>query len=233
MSDAPRRDPARAEPEDRPVAPVPDDEPGGDPDALGAWPEAQDEAEVAARDEAGTADGDAPVPQEEAPEQEQPAHTEDSRTREELLVALDEAEQQRDDYLDGMQRARAEFDNYRRRTMREGASQREAGKAEVTEGLLDVLDDLDRTLEAAEGSSDDGLAKGVHLVAEKLVAALRATGLERVDATGVPFDPNLHEAVQQRDADEPRDEPVVAQVLRPGYVLGGRVLRAAMVVVEQ
>ena len=202
------------------------------PDAVGAWPEGEAErsampdqrvADDAARD-AGAQDEAA---DDGAPEEEDP------RSAEELLVALREAEAQRDEYLDGARRARAEFENYRKRTMREGASQRESGRAEVAEGLLEVLDDLDRTLSAAEGSPDESLARGVSLVAEKLVTNLRAAGLERIDATGVAFDPNRHEAVQQVEAEESREEPVVTQVMRPGYALGEKVLRAAMVVVEQ
>jgi molecular chaperone GrpE len=157
----------------------------------------------------------------------------DPRSPEELLAELGEAESRRDEYLDDLRRARAEFENFRKRTMREGGTQREAGKADVVTSLLEVLDDLDRTLEAAEGSSDETLAKGVTLVADKLVRSLRAQGLERVAETGVAFDPNVHEAVQQRPSDEPREEPAVAEVLRPGYRLGERTLRPAMVVVEQ
>jgi molecular chaperone GrpE len=157
----------------------------------------------------------------------------DPRSQDELLAELFEAESRRDEYLDDLRRARAEFENFRKRTMREGGLQRDAGKAELATSLLEVLDDLDRTLEAADASADESLAKGVTLVADKLVRSLRAQGLEQVAETGVPFDPNVHEAVQQRNADEPRDEPVVAEVLRPGYRIGDRVLRAAMVVVEQ
>jgi molecular chaperone GrpE len=157
----------------------------------------------------------------------------DPRSQQELLAELGEAESRRDEYLDDLRRARAEFENFRKRTMREGGTQREAGRTDVVTSLLEVLDDLDRTLEAAEGSSDETLAKGVTLVADKLVRSLRAQGLERVAETGVAFDPNVHEAVQQRPSDEPREEPAVAEVLRPGYRLGERTLRPAMVVVEQ
>lgn len=241
MSDAPRRDHA-SEPEETtpPVVPAEEaDQP--DPDALGARPGADDEEHAVPAEPATAADGASPPTTagagDEVDDAQQVAErteaAEDPRSREELLAALADAEGARDDYLDGMRRARAEFENYRKRTMREGVNQREAGRAEIAEGLLEVLDDLDRTLEAAEASSDEVLAKGVQLVAEKLVGALRSSGLERVDATGVPFDPNLHEAVQQVAAEQEREDPLVAQVLRPGYVLGERVLRAAMVVVEQ
>jgi molecular chaperone GrpE len=159
--------------------------------------------------------------------------TEDPRSKEELLAELAEAESRRDEYLDDLRRARAEFENFRKRTLRESSTQREAGKAEAVGGLLEVLDDLDRTVEAAEGTVDESLGKGITLVAEKLVRSLQALGLERIDRTGVAFDPNVHEAVQQRPSEQGRDEPVVAEVFRPGYALGDRVLRPAMVVVEQ
>lgn len=155
----------------------------------------------------------------------------DPRTRAEIFGALVSAEGQRDEYLDDLRRARAEFENYRRRVMREGATQRDAGKGEVVTALLEVLDDLDRTLEAADTSEDPSLAKGVQLVASKLTSALGSQGLHRIDAVDEPFDPNQHEAVQQQESDEPLDTPIVAQVLRPGYRLGDRVLRPAMVVV--
>ena len=219
---------------------------GGDA-AGGTRSETSDEAEVL---------GDGAV--EEVAEQgglaaeRQPAE-EDPRTREQLLAELDEAEARRDEYLDDVRRTRAEFENYRKRIMREGASQREAGRAEAVSALLEVLDDLDRTLVAAEGSPDDSLARGVQLVASKLVEALRGLGLERIDEVGVAFDPSLHEAVQHRQAEAARasgqpaadaaqqtdeaaeatpDGPVVVEVLRPGYRVDERVLRPAMVAVE-
>jgi molecular chaperone GrpE len=156
----------------------------------------------------------------------------DPRSKAELVGALLDLEADRDEYLDDLRRARAEFDNYRRRVTREAASQRRAGAAEAVTALLDVLDDLDRTLEAAQTSSDDGLAKGVELVASKLVESLRSLGVERIDAEGEPFDPTQHEAVQQLPGGSDQDGPVVAKVLRPGYRLDDRVLRPAMVVVE-
>lgn len=161
----------------------------------------------------------------------------DPRSKAELLGALVQTEGERDEYLDDLRRSHADFENYRKRVMRESASQRDAGKAQVAEALLETLDDLDRTLEAAQGSQDASLAKGVELVAGKLVHALQGVGMQRIDATGVPFDPEVHEAVQQQPADEsgdgPAAGPVVSQVLRPGYALGDRTLRAAMVVVTQ
>ncbi|MFA9443820.1 nucleotide exchange factor GrpE [Egicoccus sp. AB-alg6-2] len=161
------------------------------------------------------------------------AEPEDPRSADDLRAELQAVQAQRDEYLDDLRRARAEFENFRKRTARESAGQRDVGRADVAGALLEVLDDLDRTLEAAEQSTDDSLAKGVTLVADKLVRTLQGMGLERLDETGVAFDPNHHEAVSQQAAEEASDHPVVAQVFRPGYRLGDRVLRPAMVVVEQ
>ena len=156
----------------------------------------------------------------------------DPRNKAELLAELLAAEAKRDEYLDDLRRSHADFENYRRRVMRDGALQRSSGKGEVAGALLDVLDDLDRTVHAAEGSPDEDLAKGIRLVASKLLDALRQQGLERVDEVDVPFDPNVHEAVQQQPGDGIDGEPRVVTVLRPGYRMDDRVLRAAMVAVE-
>lgn len=157
----------------------------------------------------------------------------DPRTKGELLAELTSAESKRDEYLDDLRRSHAEFENFRRRLLRDGAAQRESGRAEVVEQLLEVLDDLDRTLDAAAHSSDEQLSKGVELVASKLVGALSNLGVTRLDEVEVVFDPNVHEAVQQRESEDGREEPTVVEVLRPGYRLGEKVLRPAMVVVEQ
>lgn len=196
----------------------------GAQDAAGHDPDAHDP---------GASDPGASDPGEHATSASPLDAAEDPRTREELLAELREAEARRDEYLEDVRRARAELDNFRKRTMREGAQQRDNARAEVVGRLLEVLDDLDRMLEAARTSSDPALAKGVTLVADKLVEQLAGLGLERIDALEVPFDPTRHEAVQQLPAEVPTDHPVVVQVLRPGYQVGDRVIRAAMVVVAQ
>lgn len=159
--------------------------------------------------------------------------SDDPRSKGELLAELSEAEARRDEYLDDVRRARADYENLRKRMMRDGAAQRDHGKADLAGALLDVLDDFDRTLDAATASQDEGLARGVELVYGKLAQALQSHGLARIDEVGAAFDPTRHEAVQQVEAEDGRDQPVVAKVLRPGYEIGGRVIRAAMVVVEQ
>ena len=163
----------------------------------------------------------------------------DPRSRAELLSELERIEAQRDEYLDDLRRAHADFENYRKRVARDGAVQREHGRADAVLALLDVLDDLDRVVGAADALDAAALpteaaavASGVRVVAEKAARALAGLGVERVDEVGVPFDPTVHDAVQQVEADG-TDGPVVHELLRPGYRLPDRVLRPAMVVVAQ
>jgi molecular chaperone GrpE len=200
-------------------------------DATSEDADAAADDEVTTADAAPTADADALVDEVGEPPHTALAEPEDLRSPEELRVELAEAEARRDEYLDDLRRARAEFENFRRRTAREAGAAKAAGRGEVVTGLLDVLDDLDRTLEAADGSSDETLAKGVSLVADKLLVTLQTMGVTRIDEPGVPFDPTVHEAVQHVPAEEPTDEQLVERTLRPGYKLGDRVLRPAMVVV--
>jgi molecular chaperone GrpE len=169
----------------------------------------------------------------------------DPRSRVELLSELEQVESQRDEYLDDLRRAHADFENYRKRVTRDGAVQREQGRADVVGALLDVLDDLDRIVAAADaldapslGVDIGAVASGVRVVAEKAQRTLAALGVERVDAAGVAFDPTVHDAVQQVAAESVASEvavdgPVVHTVLRAGYRLPDRVLRPAMVVVAQ
>jgi molecular chaperone GrpE len=157
----------------------------------------------------------------------------DPRDRAQLLGDLELAERARDEYLDDLRRALADFENYRKRVARDGAVQRELGRADAVGALLDVLDDVDRAVAAAaDGVDATALGGALGAIAEKARRALEGVGVARVDASGVAFDPSVHDAVQQvEDADA--SEPTVHQVLRPGYRLGERVLRAAMVVVAQ
>jgi molecular chaperone GrpE len=155
----------------------------------------------------------------------------DPRSRLELLSDLEGIEAQRDEYLDDLRRAHADFENYRKRVMRDGLVQRDQGRADVVVVLLDALDDLDRAVMAA--ADDDGpVAAAVRAVRDKAQRALEGQSVVRVDEAGVAFDPTVHDAVQQVE-DDTVGAPTVREVLRPGYRMGERVLRPAMVVVAQ
>jgi molecular chaperone GrpE len=145
---------------------------------------------------------------------------------------VEDARAEADQYREHLQRLQAEFDNYRKRVLREQTSAVEMAAQPVIRRLLEVLDDFDLALMHAQDRPDfDRFLHGVELVYAKLLDTLRAEGLERMDAQGTPFDPEKHEALMQSgDGD---GEPVVADVLRPGYTLKGRVLRPAGVRVER
>ena len=159
---------------------------------------------------------------------------EDERSREELIAALAAAEQERDEYLDALKRQQAEFQNYRKRAMREGAAERQKGETDVLAKLIEVVDDFELAVLAGENAKDvDSLRKGVEMVYGKLIDVLKGFGLEKIGQEGVAFDPELHEAVQHEHDDEDRDQPVVAEVMRNGYRVNDRVLRPAMVKVVE
>ncbi len=145
---------------------------------------------------------------------------------------LAQARAQSQTYLEHLQRLQAEFDNYRKRVLREQTSAVELASEPVMRRLLEVLDEFELALiHAAEKPDYDRFLHGVELVFAKLVDALKAEGLEKIEAQGALFDPEIHEALLQTG--EGDGEPVVADVLRNGYTLRGRVLRPAGVRVER
>jgi molecular chaperone GrpE len=145
---------------------------------------------------------------------------------------LDAVKAKADEYLDHLKRLQAEFDNYRKRVLKEQTQAIELAAEPAVRRLLEVVDDFELALMAANDKPDfDRFLHGVELVYAKFLDALKAEGLARIDAEGKPFDPEKHEALMQSgDGD---GEPIVADVLRPGYTLKGRVLRPAGVRVER
>jgi len=145
---------------------------------------------------------------------------------------LEGARAQAAEYQDHLQRLQAEFDNYRKRVLKEQTRAVDLAARPVVSRLLEVLDDFDLALMAAERSPDfEQFRRGVELVYAKLVDSLRAEGLERIDAEGKPFDPAEHEALMQTGQAD--GEPHVAEVFRSGYRYRGSVLRPASVRIER
>jgi molecular chaperone GrpE len=137
------------------------------------------------------------------------------------------------EYLEGWQRARAEFANYKRRVEKEQGETYQNATARVIARFLDVNDDFDRALreKPADPADAEAMARwaaGVELIQRKLHNILEAEGVERMPAEGQPFDPTLHEAVTHEDSDEHEPGQVIG-VVRQGYRLGERVIRPAMV----
>jgi molecular chaperone GrpE len=141
---------------------------------------------------------------------------------------LSEVERERNEYLDTLQRLQAEFENYRKRVAKssEDAAVRAAGSIVVT--LLPVLDAFDLAQAHFEDSTSDEAA-ALTQSRSLLLETLRKDGLERIDAVGVAFDPQVHDAVAHEQGD---GEQIIDEVLRAGYLWKGAVLRPAMVRVK-
>jgi len=149
---------------------------------------------------------------------------------EEPVVPLSEFEAvsaERDQYLDALKRLKAEFDNSRKRQQRERARTLEAASEKLVQELLPVLDNLDRALE-----SDGDIRGGVQATREQLADVLAEEGLLPVASDGQPFDPNVHEAVMGRPSEDHEDGTVL-QTFQRGYLLNGRAIRPAKVVVAK
>jgi len=142
---------------------------------------------------------------------------------------LEQTTRERDEYLDALQRLKAEFENYKKRVSRDQAEFVTLASERLVKQLLPVLDDLERALEAAADHEEAKLEEGVRLVHRSLADALAREGLVEVETDGA-FDPHTQEALLAQPSEA--DEGAVIQVLQKGYKLGDRVLRPARVVVS-
>lgn len=135
----------------------------------------------------------------------------------------------REEHLEHLLRLKAEFDNYRKRMLREQSEIVDRAAVRIVEAMLPALDSLDLALDNAEG--DDPLRPGLEAVRAQVFSILEKEGLNRVDPPGgTPFDPSEQEPVAHGPADD--GEQKVTRVFRPGYKLKGRLLRPAMVEVS-
>ena len=149
---------------------------------------------------------------------------------EKLDKANDEIAQLKDKYL----RQVAEFDNYRKRTLKEKTELILNGGQKVLEALLPILDDLDRAAENINKSNDVAtLKEGVDLIINKLNKTLSAQGLQRMDSIGKAFDTDFHEAVALIPAQNDEQKNHIIDCVQPGYLLNDKVIRHAKVVVGQ
>jgi molecular chaperone GrpE len=142
---------------------------------------------------------------------------------------LEAVTRERDEYLDTLQRLKAEFDNYRKRVARDQQELAARAHERLVSQLVPVLDDLERALEAASEHEEAKLEEGVRLVHRSLADALGREGLAEI-ATAGKFDPHTQEALLAQPSEA--EEGTVIQVLQKGYTLGDRVLRPARVIVS-
>jgi molecular chaperone GrpE len=144
---------------------------------------------------------------------------------------LSQAQRQRDDYFDQLQRTRAEFLNYQKRAKTQADSDRVYAVGSLARDLLEGIDNLERAGEALRATAPAGIAEGLDMVHKQLLAILAKHGVEPIEALGKPFDPNEHEALlQQPDANHP--EGTVVAEMSKGYRIRDRVLRPSKVAVS-
>jgi len=146
-------------------------------------------------------------------------------------AALAAAEAQRDEYLADLQRLAADFDNYRKRALRDQQAFAVRATERLLGKLLPVLDDLERAIDAAEHHEEAKVIEGVAMTRSALVAALVSEGVEEIAADGA-FDPHVHEALLAQPADGVESGAIV-QVVQRGYRIGDAVLRPARVIVAE
>lgn len=148
------------------------------------------------------------------------------KLKKEAVALQDKIAEGKNDYL----RLMAEFETFRRRSAEERLTLISSASADTIKGLLPVLDDCERALAILEASSDEAAKEGTSLIYNKLMAYLKGKGLEPIKAKGEKFDTEFHEAVAQLPVPE-EQKGLVYDVVGTGYMLGGKVLRYAKVVV--
>ena len=229
-------DDKQADAEERTSAPEPDKLTTAEPEP--AEDEAAEEPE-----EVGEAEPEADAEDQALPERTDEEDEEDEDDVEAVMAAeveedtiaadLAKARAEAESYLDDLRRLQADFDNYRKRTLREQTARAASASQALVTRLLPVLDNFERAVSAAEQSRDfDGMLKGVEMVLGTLRGVLEGEGLVKIEAEGKPFDPERHEAViaVEHEGAEPG---MVVDIVRAGYELGGKVLRPAMVKVAK
>jgi molecular chaperone GrpE len=148
---------------------------------------------------------------------------------ENLQKELEETRSKVNEYLDGWQRARAEFANYKKRVDRDQAQTYQVATGNVVRRFLEVLDDLERALKNRPENGEGAVwAEGIELIYRKLQNMLENEGVKPMEIENDFFDPNLHEAVVSEENSEYESGQII-DVIRQGYVMGDRVLRPAMV----
>ena len=159
------------------------------------------------------------------PEDQSPAETQEGQLAA-LAAERDQFAAEKADLNDRLLRARAEFDNARRRFETQRSDYLQFAAMDMVKDLLPILDDFERALKVE--TADAKYAKGVELIYQRMYDTLRKLGLEPIETAGKQFDPNVHQAVERVPTDEAEDQSVVGEFQR-GYNFKGKLLRPAMV----
>ena len=147
-----------------------------------------------------------------------------------LKSQLEEAQAKLAESVDGWQRSQAEFQNYKKRVERDNEMIRANMKGDIVKKMLPVLDDLERAMQ--NRPTDEMWADGIELIVRKFQTILDSEGVKKIEAEGVEFNPNFHEAISNEPSEDVESGYVIA-VVQNGYMLGERVIRPALVRVAQ
>ncbi|HXQ56056.1 MAG TPA: nucleotide exchange factor GrpE [Actinomycetes bacterium] len=229
-------DDKQADAEERSSAPEPDK-------LTTAEPEPAEGEDAEEPEEVGEAEPEAEAEDQALPERADEEDEEDEDDVEAVMAAeveedaiaadLAKARAEAESYLDDLRRLQADFDNYRKRTLREQTARAASASQALVARLLPVLDNFELAVSAAEQSRDfDRMLKGVEMVFGELREVLQGEGLVKIEAEGKPFDPERHEAVVAVEQEDTEPGTVV-DIVRTGYELRGKVLRPAMVKVAK
>jgi molecular chaperone GrpE len=154
--------------------------------------------------------------------------TEASSTEDPVAIVQRLADENHNRYL----RAQADFDNFRRRTLKEKEELAQYASLKLVGQLLPVMDNFQRALQTGgEGAESESFAKGVDMIYRQLSQVLEAEGLKPMESVGQPFDPELHQAIMQVESEE-HEDGIIVEVIQPGYVMKDKVIRPAMVKVS-
>ena len=201
-----------------------------DEDLILQQQDAEEELNEKTAEEKSSEDEETPVGEAAAANQE----TEDLPTEkdyETLKKELEEAKAKAEDYYVGMQRLKAEFDNYRKRTQKEKEEIFKYAAERIIVSLLPVIDNFERAIDSIDKNKDfESLSQGINMIYRQLCKILEDEGLKAIEALGQQFDPNLHEAIMREESDQ--GENIVLEEFQKGYFLKDKVIRFSKVKVS-
>lgn len=151
---------------------------------------------------------------------------------EKVMQEIEQLKQEKEEIYQRLLRTQAEFDNFKKRSQKEKEAERKYKAQDFVTELLPAMDNFERALQVETTEANKGLLDGISMVYRQLKDALKAQGVEEIEAAGKEFDPSLHQAVMQVE-EEGMDSNLVVEELQKGYILKDRVIRPAMVKVNK
>ena len=162
----------------------------------------------------------------------EPVKTDNGQSTNELLEKNNLLQSEKEETYNRLLRLQAEFDNYKKRTLKEREADRKYKAQDLVQELLPAIDNFERALQIEVTNETKSLFEGITMVHKQLIEALKSQGVEIIETEGKDFDPNLHHAVMQVEDDSIESDKIVEE-LQKGYMINDRVIRPAMVKVNK